>query len=379
MARGSAEAVFGKTCIKKRALSLHIFFDHMKEYPLRIKILAWLAICIECLILIAGFGYVMMTRYAKRLANASVLRINKANVVASPSAGLLHFYEWGANQTITHERPWLPHSVTATTNNDGLISDGTDYSIEKPMGVYRIITIGDSFTEGPFVEPSATYPKQLESMLNAANGCPEIAKYEVLNFGVGGYDIEYSSHRLVIRGAKYQPDLVLWFLKNDDFIQRTDIDREKEHEYNAYIRDELDGDISKFNLFQKYASEFSNVTGEALDQIHGIVVREQMDAESHIKYFSAQEEAVRQVVDTLDAQLVMETFVDTDTKFKARMKLWTKENNNVFFYDDIPKLVPGRETFDPNDGHPNKSGYTIIAETVQKNLVEHGHLCRANK
>lgn len=348
----------------------------MRQYPLSVKIAAWLIISLECFILLGILGYVTVMKYEGRMDAVSVSRIDKNNIMSSPSGNLKHFYEWSINQTITHERTWLPHSVIATTNDDGLISDGVSYEVDKPKGVYRIIAIGDSFTEGPFVEPSFTYPKQLETKLNAISPCPMVTKYEVLNFGVGGYDIEYAAHRLITRGAKYQPDLILWFLKNDDFIQRTDTDREKEIEYGAYVRDELGGDIRGFTLFQKYAEEFSGVAGDMLSQIHGIVVREQMDSGAYIKNFSAQDEVVKRVVMVMQTPIILKTFSDTDPKFKARMKFWSNLNHNMYFYDDIPGLRPGTETFEPNDGHPNKEGYAIIADTALKNIIRHDQVCQ---
>ncbi|MFA6570802.1 MAG: hypothetical protein WCT77_06140 [Bacteroidota bacterium] len=74
----------------------------MKQYSLRVKILAMLIIGIECFVLLAGFGYVVVTLHQSRFAKASVSRINKNNVVMGTSANLKHFYEWGANQNIIY-------------------------------------------------------------------------------------------------------------------------------------------------------------------------------------------------------------------------------------------------------------------------------------
>jgi hypothetical protein len=76
--------------------------------------------------------------------------------------------------------------------------------------VYRIITIGDSFTYGMNVDTGRSWPDELEGMLNRGPVCTGI-RYEVINLGVAGYDIEYSVERLLRRGLAYKPDLVIWF------------------------------------------------------------------------------------------------------------------------------------------------------------------------
>ena len=50
----------------------------------------------------------------------------------------------------------------------------------KKDGVTRIITIGDSITNGFNLDPSQSYPAQLMKILN------DPTKYEVINLGVDG-------------------------------------------------------------------------------------------------------------------------------------------------------------------------------------------------
>jgi len=347
----------------------------MKQYSLRIRLLAGALIVFECLILVGALGYILYAKYRERFIGISTTRISRDNIVASSSGDLKYFYEWEANQTITHKRTWLPGDVTATTNGDGLLGS-RDYPVNKPEETFRIITIGDSFTEGLYVEPYFTYPNSLERALNESQPCQENIHYEVLNLGVGGYDIEYAAHRLETRGIKYQPDLIIWLLKDDDFIERTEIDMEKTSEYATYVTERLDGDIERFDIYQKYAADIDRGDKGLFETIHDLLVRQQIDTEAHKEYFLLQEKAIRRIVAVSPTPVVMMTFEQTDARFKARMKLWTKQYDNLFLYDGIPHLTPGAETFEPYDGHPNKSGYTVIADTIAKSLIGHGHLCR---
>lgn len=94
-----------------------------------------------------------------------------------------------------------------------------DYSLAKPPGVYRVIVLGDSTTAGngiPDVE--RTYTKVLERLLDERAG--EGQRFEVLNFGVGGYHPVQEVELLAERGLAYDPDLVIvTFCQNDFHVQ----------------------------------------------------------------------------------------------------------------------------------------------------------------
>ncbi len=71
---------------------------------------------------------------------------------------------------------WLPVPNTPITNNKGF--RGRDWVEEKPPGVIRIASLGDSFTLGG----QESYSERLDRLLREALGTN---KYEVLNGGVG--------------------------------------------------------------------------------------------------------------------------------------------------------------------------------------------------
>jgi len=61
-----------------------------------------------------------------------------------------------------------------------------NYSPRKDHPGYRIAVIGDSVTFGTYLPLAATYPKQLEQILNQR--IRDRGPLEVMNLGVGGYD-----------------------------------------------------------------------------------------------------------------------------------------------------------------------------------------------
>ena len=64
-----------------------------------------------------------------------------------------------------------------------------EYSLKKPKSVFRILMLGDSFTEGYGVELEETFSKLVEKKLNT----DKKEKFEVINAGVTGYSplLEY--------------------------------------------------------------------------------------------------------------------------------------------------------------------------------------------
>jgi D-alanyl-lipoteichoic acid acyltransferase DltB (MBOAT superfamily) len=86
----------------------------------------------------------------------------------------------------------IPSFVAAT--NYGAISTNRwgmrdqDYELQPPAGVYRIALLGPSNVMGWGVGDGHTFEALLESRLNRDKAGAAFAKYEILNFGVPGYN-----------------------------------------------------------------------------------------------------------------------------------------------------------------------------------------------
>jgi lysophospholipase L1-like esterase len=83
----------------------------------------------------------------------------------------------------------------------------------KPAGTFRILVLGDSVSFGYGVAADDVYPARMEALLGGG--------FEVLNFGVGGYNPYNEAALLRDVGASYEPDLVLVQFCNNDLSDPT--------------------------------------------------------------------------------------------------------------------------------------------------------------
>jgi GDSL-like Lipase/Acylhydrolase family len=96
------------------------------------------------------------------------------------------------------------------TNSRGF-RNNRDFTYDKPTDTIRVLSLGDSHTQGYEVRQEATFSAVLEQGL-ASNG----ERAEVLNAGVSGFSTAEEVAFLEAEGHKYQPDVViLGFYAND--------------------------------------------------------------------------------------------------------------------------------------------------------------------
>lgn len=108
------------------------------------------------------------------------------------------------------EMTWGPIPYTVETNSFGF--RGKEIPLDKPKNKKRIVALGDSITDGFFVDNDATYPYFLEIILNANYQEP----VEVVNAAKlgGSIDKEYTILRKLV--MPLNPDIVLLtFVTND--------------------------------------------------------------------------------------------------------------------------------------------------------------------
>jgi len=105
---------------------------------------------------------------------------------------------------------WGAIPYTVKTNSSGF--RGEEVSKKNPPGRIRILTIGDSVTDGFFVDNSATYPYYLQKLLQKEFQCD----VEVINISRGGSSIDGEYAALKKYGLSLCPDIaVLTFVSND--------------------------------------------------------------------------------------------------------------------------------------------------------------------
>jgi hypothetical protein len=104
---------------------------------------------------------------------------------------------------------WSGHRVR--TNSAGWRDE--EFTTPKPDGVVRIAALGDSVTFGWLVDAEERYTEALESVLNRFSLGP---KFEVLNFGIPGYNSAMELELLTRHVLTLQPDVVLLQFEAND-------------------------------------------------------------------------------------------------------------------------------------------------------------------
>ncbi len=175
-----------------------------------------------------------------------------------------------------------------------------EYSIAKPAGVFRILVLGDSYTEGYGVEADQSFPKVLERMLNNNSGG---RKYEVINSGIGSYSPILEYLVLKYKGFALQPDFVIlnydWSDPHDDYIySRTAVWNgadlvavRSQPEQPKTLSADARGFLSRHSrVYQFFAKKFAAVTSEIVlgdpESDSVIFLRENLTAQDYSGWFN---------------------------------------------------------------------------------------------
>ncbi len=124
-----------------------------------------------------------LANYAKRRYGVDLATYREAPLVQDYGVG----WRWGGKVVFRGERP---------------------VSEQKPPGVYRIITTGDSCCWGAPVAAEATFSAALERHLRARFGS---ARVEVLNAGVVGYNSRQVQRLVETTLVHFSPDLIVYY------------------------------------------------------------------------------------------------------------------------------------------------------------------------
>jgi len=125
-------------------------------------------------------------------------------------------YQYG-KYTLRGIRPNAEFTHTSVDGKWAFVTNGRgfrnarDFAYEKPEGTLRLLSLGDSHTQGYEVRQDFTYTAVAERTLNARG-----VKAEAINAGVSGYSTAEALAFLENEGVRYRPDVVvLGFYAND--------------------------------------------------------------------------------------------------------------------------------------------------------------------
>jgi lysophospholipase L1-like esterase len=133
--------------------------------------------------------------------------------VPEPYQGFVHARN---NRFLWEDNRGKEFAVWQRTNHLGFMGD--EVVLQKPEGVFRIVVLGDSFTEAMQIEEKLNFCNRLEDLLNqyrTAHG----KRFEVLNAGVSGYSpvAQYLFYKRMLRDLN--PDLVILQIWANDIFE----------------------------------------------------------------------------------------------------------------------------------------------------------------
>lgn len=285
---------------------------------------------------------------------------------------LYHVYH--ANSTVKNTAPEF--SFTNSYNSLGYL--GSEWALHKTKAK-RIITIGDSFTEGDGSPSDSCYPSQLQNMVD-----PQV---EILNAGVRGSDPVFGIKNMEDRLLPYKPDIVVQAVSENDVIFDFCI-------RGGYERFQRNGTVvfrsppkwepiyAISNLFRMcfnvFGLDIGNPCGDPYNPslieernkiLRGVIDRyEKLGANHHFK-------TVILFYPTKDELIDNSYFFD----FKPT-KAYIDSLSHVSYIDILPlyhkklklKKMKADAVFWKIDGHHNPIGYRLMAECVYESLLAKG-------
>lgn len=284
--------------------------------------------------------------------------LSSSELVYPASEKLEYFYVPMPDSVHTDEDAWLPKTARQTITQQGF-NERYVYATSTPKNTKRILTLGNSFTYGMYVDTEDNYSEQLEDSFALACAFPE-NKVEVINAGVTGYDAEYASEFYRTHAKQFKPDIVVWMMNqglttiNEIMVPiNTECKAEVgEDEYNKVLED---GSVT-------HSCSYKAMTA----------LNERMTFEDMIEYHRNNIENLIEDRDTAWVFVVMPYDVK---EVKSYLQNLAEANENVYFYE-LPDSVTNSEFLLP-DEHPNPLGHQNIAEHIKhfltsQNLVSCG-------
>ncbi|MCB9204920.1 MAG: hypothetical protein H6603_08085 [Flavobacteriales bacterium] len=263
-----------------------------------------------------------------------------------------------------------------TTNSLGL-SD-REWTNEKPDSVYRIIALGDSFTEGDGAPADSSWPKLLEAQLQK-----EGKLMEVFNAGVCGSDPFFELTLFDQKLHAYEPDLAVFTIALQDIME------------DIAVR----GGMSRFNPGEKkhpkpmeFVYAYSHVARLVYNNLLGYswqlvrhdnsFYREMIDERlpELFKYFKSIQDKYPKTEFILVYyphlhSVTTEHYTPDITELEnaifnvSRTKGIKTVNLRNCYQDEIKNSrLPAERFWWKNDGHHNSDGYMMMADCIKNEM-----------
>lgn len=287
-------------------------------------------------------------------------QIKKSNTtVESEKSKYAYFWQYNPNQKITDNPEWLKHEVTYSINNDGLNSI-IDFSIEKPPNTKRILTLGDSYTFGHFVNTQENWPTKIQTLIqNYYNdNCPD-ESIEVINLGMPGFDVAYIIERYKLKGDKYNPDLIVWF---DPGTALTRFN-EKMHPFINECYENKTYLETKFTTLNEHYFCWDYGSQKVI---------ETYSIDNLLKDLATELSTFLNLTEDIPKEFVFFGWHYNENKTNLRKVFYP----NDFFDISQPSIIwEYDKSHQLEDGHASELGNSVLAEKIFKNLSSKYDLC----
>ena len=286
------------------------------------------------------------------------------------------FHTFQPSSKLVYSTP--EYQYEAKINSEGLRE--VEIPIQKKESEFRIITLGDSFTEGAGVDYESSWPRVLEKRLSTKYSDKKIT---VINSGVSGSDpfFEYMllSHRLL----KYQPDLVVIAINSSDifdisikggmerFLPDGEVEYRKkspwwEYVYAAsFISRHIIHDLYGVDHEFKKPGEKEIEQAYSLEQIYGSLFEfNTLSVENNFKLLVIFHPHLHEISRTefIFNDIISRLKTETDIHVLNMVEYFSR-------YVDKNK-IDMKDYYWPIDYHHNKKGYKLFAESVYDHIKE---------
>ncbi len=303
------------------------------------KIVAFIEVLVICLI---AFDLVKKLKSTSTTSQINTAALRKEDLIFPKNEQFKYYFTLTPENTIERVRPWDQTVSQETINKDGL-NDRFDYQEEKPANTVRIITLGDSFTYGLFVDTKDNWPEVLEDILPQANLCQESKRYEVINLAMPGFDIPYLAKRYKDIGKKYHADLIIWFESGTGYTRN--------YEKMRPLIDSCDENLKNGVIPSK---EFVGCWREARDNLINQMTL--VGLQNELK--GAMESFLTEMGDT---PVIFATFTDDHDIEYSFFNTFARQPN-IYLTNAVKDINHGGGVFP--DYHPNQQGHKNIASDI---------------
>lgn len=293
--------------------------------------------------------------------NTDVVTIKKENIVLNSKNPNTSCYEFVASKDINPTESWLTRKITYSINLDGLNEDD-NYLIQKQRNVFRIVTLGDSFTFGQYVNTKENWTELLEKKLNIylAKLTSSCNKIEIINLGVPGYDIDCAAERYKSKGLKYNPDLILWYIKSDDLQQIRKLSSPLRDDYILSLKKDQQYD-------QLIATGTITLNSQVVDIWNRFVKK------NNINSVDYQINILQAFAQTYKTKTTLFNFNNFNSLEKRKIKDIVSKNSDYFsFFDNGNQHNFNSPNYTnlPYDSHFNSNGNVVVADDLFNYLIK---------